>query len=159
MDESHKSARVVWQGRLRAVQQIVALSGVILSLIVMIIRPNVLAVVMVFVQIVVYCFARRLARPRKPKSWGIVYDKQTGRPLSNVIARIFEPRYNKLLDSQVTDAKGRYAFLLGPSEYFAVFEKAGYVATQVRPIDLRDTKTAQDFSVDVEMEEDGSRRL
>jgi len=153
MDASQKSARVVWQGRLRVIQQIVALSGVILSLIVLIIRPNVLAVVMVIVQIAIYCFARRLAKPRKPKSWGIVYDKHTGRPLSNVIARIFEPRYNKLLDSQITDARGRYAFLLGPSEYFAVFEKEGYVSTQVRPIDLRDTRTAQDFSVDVQMEE------
>ncbi|MBI2474988.1 fibronectin type III domain-containing protein [Candidatus Uhrbacteria bacterium] len=146
-----KPKRVVWQGRLRLLQHFIAISGVIVSVAVVIIRPSVLAAVMVFVQILVYLLARRLAKPRKPKSWGIVYDTETKRPLANVVARIFEPRYNKLLDTQMTDSKGRYAFLLGPSEYFAVFEKAGYRSTQVRPIDLRGAKGSQDFAVDVEM--------
>jgi hypothetical protein len=143
--------RVVWQGRLRVLQHLVAVSGVLVSLTVAIIRPSVLAVVMIAVQVLVYLLSRRLAKPRKPKSWGIVYDKTTKRPLGNVVARIFEPKYNKLLDTQVTDSKGRYAFLLGPSEYFAVFEKEGFKPTQVRPIDLRNAKGSQDFSVDVEM--------
>ncbi|MBI5369933.1 hypothetical protein HZA85_01955 [Candidatus Uhrbacteria bacterium] len=143
--------RVVWQGRLRVVQHIVALSGVIVSIAVSIIRPNVLAAVMIAVQVVVYLLSRRLAKPRKPKSWGIVYDESTHRPLSHVVARIFEPKYNKLLDTQMTDAKGRYAFLLGPSEYYAVFEKGGYHSTQVRPIDLRHKEGSQDFGIDVEL--------
>ncbi|MBI4713840.1 hypothetical protein HY771_01495 [Candidatus Uhrbacteria bacterium] len=146
-----KPKRVVWQGMLRILQQIVAISGVIVSVAVVVIRPSVLAAVMIFVQVLVYLLARRLAKPRKPKNWGIVYDENTKRPLENVIARIFEPRYNKLLDTQMTDNKGRYAFLLGPSEYYAVFEKGGYKSTQVRPIDLRGAKGAQDFSVDVEL--------
>jgi len=149
--EVEKPKRVVWQGRLRLLQHFIAVSGVIVSVAVVIIRPTVLAAVMVFVQILVYLLARRLAKPRKPKSWGIVYDTETKRPLSNVVARIFEPRYNKLLDTQMTDSKGRYAFILGPSEYFAVFEKEGYRSTQVRPIDLRNEEGSQDFAVDVEM--------
>lgn len=149
--EVAKSKRVVWQGWLRKLQQLVAVSGIIVSIIVVIIRPSVLAASMIALQVVVYLIARRLAKPRKPKSWGIVYDKDTKRPLEKVVARIFEPRYNKLLDTQITDNKGRYAFLLGPSEYYAVFEKDGYKSTQVRPIDFSGAKGAQDFSVDVEM--------
>lgn len=149
--EVAKSKRVVWQGRLRKLQQFAAVSGVFVAIVVSIIRPSVLAALMIAVQVVVYFLARRLAKPRKPKSWGIVYDKDTRRPLEKVVARIFEPRYNKLLDTQITDNKGRYAFLLGPSEYYAVFEKNGYKSTQVRPIDFTGAKGAQDFSVDVEM--------
>ena len=149
--EIEKPKRVVWQGRLRLLQHFIAVSGVIVSVAVVIIRPTVLAAMMVFVQILVYLLARRLAKPRKPKSWGIVYDTETKRPIANVVARIFEPRYNKLLDTQMTDSKGRYAFMLGPSEYFAVFEKEGYKSTQVRPIDLRNEEGSQDFAVDVEM--------
>ncbi len=143
--------RVVWQERLRVLQHLIAVSGVLVSLAVAIIRPSVLAAVMIAVQVLVYLLSKRLAKPRKPKSWGIVYDKTTRRPLANVVARIFEPKYNKLLDTQVTDSKGRYAFLLGPSEYFAVFEKEGFIPTQVRPIDLRNAQGSQDFSVDVEL--------
>ncbi|MEK7614881.1 MAG: fibronectin type III domain-containing protein, partial [Patescibacteria group bacterium] len=146
-----KSKRVVWQGRLRVLQQIVAVSGVLVSVVVTIIRPSVLAVVMIGVQVLVYLLARRLARPRKPKNWGIVYDKETNRPLQNVVARIFEPRYNKLLDTQVTDARGRYAFLLGPSEYYAVFEKPGYSSAQISPIDYTHKEGSQDFSQNVGM--------
>ncbi|MEK7451988.1 MAG: carboxypeptidase-like regulatory domain-containing protein, partial [Patescibacteria group bacterium] len=114
---------------------------------------TVLAAVMVLIQLAVYFVANRLARPRKPKSWGIVYDEKTGRPVSRVVARIFEPKYNKLLETQVTDNKGRYSFLLGPAEYFAVFEKEGYRSEQIRPIDYTKVDGAQDFSTDIKLME------
>lgn len=151
--------RVVWQGWLRKLQHLVAVSGVIVSIAVAIVRPSMLAAVMIAIQMAIYLLARRLAKPRKPKSWGIVYDKETKRPLGKVIARIFEPRYDKLLDTQITDSKGRYAFLLGPSEYYAVFEKDGYHSTQVRPIDFRGATGVQDFSVDVELHPETSSEI
>lgn len=144
-------SRVVWQARLRIIQQVIGISGLLISVAVAIIRPSVLAVGMIALQTLIYLLALRLAKPRKPKNWGIVYDNNTKRPLANVVARIFEPKYNKLLDTQITDAKGRYAFLLGPSEYFAVFEKPGYHNTQVRPIDLTQKDGTQNFAVDVEL--------
>jgi hypothetical protein len=140
-----------WNAHLRMIQHIIALSGVIVSIVFAIIRPNVLAAVMVLIQIGVYQIVQRLAKPRKPKTWGIVYDKNTGRPLSNVVARIFEPKYNKLLETQVTDSKGRYSFLLGPAEYYAVFEKEGYRSTQIKPIDFTKDTEAKDFSKDINL--------
>ncbi len=148
-DKFNQPKQIIWRARLRTIQNSIALLGVIASGIFAIIRPNMLAVVMIFVQLGLYFIVRRIAKPRKPKSWGIVSDKETKRPLANVIARIFEPTYNKLLDTQVTDSKGRYAFLLGPSAYFAVFEKPGYTPTQVNPIDYRQAKESQDFSNDI----------
>ncbi len=142
---------IKWHARLRVIQHSIAFSGVLLSFVFAIIRPNVLAAAMVLLQIGIYLFVQRLAKPRKPKSWGIVYDKKTGRPVSNVVARIFEPKYNKLLETQVTDSKGRYSFLLGPAEYYAVFEKEGYRSTQVSPIDFSKDKEAKDFSMDIRL--------
>ena len=140
-----------WHARLRLIQHTIALSGVFVSFALAVIRPNMLAVAMVLVQIGVYLLVQRLAKPRKPKSWGIVYDEKTGRPLSNVVARIFEPKYNKLLETQVTDSQGRYSFLLGPAEYYAVFEKEGFRSTQVNPIDFTKDKEAKDFSKDINL--------
>ena len=150
-DQYHEPKQIILRARLQLIQHLVALFGTVASFVFAIIRPSVLAAAMVLIQIAIYIAANRLAKPRKPKSWGIVYDEKTGRPVANVVARIFEPKYNKLLETQVTDSKGRYSFLLGPAEYFAVFEKEGYRSTQVNPIDYSKVDGAQDFSSDIKL--------
>lgn len=142
---------VLRRKRLRMLQHSVAAIGVIAALVFAIIRPTPFSIGMIFIQIGVYLVARRLAKPHKPISWGIVYDKETGRPLSRVVARIFEPKYHKLLETQVTDSKGRYAFILGPNEYYAVFEKPGFESEEVTPIDYSQLHEPKGFSEDVEM--------
>ncbi len=148
-EKFHAPSSIMWRARLRVLQHVVAILGVIAAIVFAIIRPTPFAIAMIAVQVVVYLLARRLAKPHKPISWGIVYDSQTGRPLSRVVARVFEPTYNKLLETQVTDSKGRYAFMLGPNQYFAVFERAGFNPKEIRPIDYTQTAEAQNFSDDV----------
>lgn len=141
--------RVVFQRRLRVLQSIVATSGLVLSVGVAIVRPSMLAAAMIAIQAGVYVLAQRLAKPARPKNWGIVYDNQTKRPLANVVARIFDPQYDKLLDMQVSDSKGQYAFLLGSGRYYAVFEKPGYSPAEVRPIEVDLKKGSGGFSADI----------
>jgi hypothetical protein len=148
----HKPANVIWKARLRVIQNVVAALGFILSSIVAILHPSWFAVAMVFVQLAVLMLVRVLAKPRRTKNWGIVYDKRTGRPLSNAVARVFEPRYNKLLETTVTDAKGRYGFVLGPNQYFAVFEKPGYQTVEVRPIDFSKSKEPVAFGQKISLQ-------
>ena len=139
------------------VQRGIAYAGILASVVFAIIRPDMLAVGMVVVQGGVYYLAHRLAAPPKLRSWGIVYDEQTKRPLANAVARIFEPKYNKLLETKITDSKGRYAFLLGPSKYYAVFEKQGFRPTQLKGIDYQGNQAATPFTEDVGMKSvDGS---
>jgi hypothetical protein len=156
--EFHEPKRLIRLKRLRRAQKIVAILGIVLSLVAAIIRPTLFSVAMVVVQTVLYLLVHRLAAPKKPKSWGIVYDRQTGRPLERVIARVFEPKYNKLLETTVTDSKGRYTFLLGPNEYYTVYEKGGFEPAEVRPIDYRDKKEASEFSQDVKLSPEGSAK-
>lgn len=135
--------------RMRAIQGIVSVVGLVLAVAVAVLRPTWFTILVACVQVAIFLLVRRLATARKPKSWGIVYDKTTGRPLSNAVVRIFEPKYKKLLETQVTDAKGRYSFLLGPSEYFATYEKDGYHPEKVEPIDYRSKSEASELAVDV----------
>lgn len=146
-----KPSKIVWKTRLRVIQHIIAVSGLIASVIFAIIRPSIAALVMIAIQALVYLLVQRLAAPKKPQSWGIVYDSATRKPLSKVIARIFEPKYNKLLETRVTDNQGRFSFLLGPSEYYAVFEKPGYVKTEIRPIDYSTNKEPAEFAQEVKL--------
>ena len=155
-DKYQAPASVMWRKRLRVLQHVVAAVGVIAALVFAVIRPTPFSIGMIVIQVVIYLLARRLAKPHKPISWGIVTNKETGRPLSRVAARIFEPKYNKLLETQVTDSKGRYAFMLGPNEYYAMFEKSGFHSKEITPIDYSQTKEPQGFSEDVEMSQKDS---
>jgi len=152
---SAQAATSYKRGRLlRHMQHTVAFAGVIAAVIFAIIRPTPFSVGMIVIQLCVLVLAKRLARPRKPISWGVVYDKGTGRPLSRVVTRIFEPKYNKVLETQVTDSKGRYSFMLGPNTYYATFQKDGFHTVEVRPIDYSQLKEPVDFSEEVGLEPD-----
>ncbi|TAK04250.1 hypothetical protein EPO34_03855 [Patescibacteria group bacterium] len=147
----HAPAAIVLKARLRTIQHVVSISGIIASVAFAVIRPGALTVGMVLVQALVYLAVRRLARAAKPKSWGIVYDQGTDKPLGRVIARVFEPRYNKLLETAVTDGNGRYNFVLGPNEYYVVFEHEGYDNVEIRPVDFTGRKEASDWGVQVRL--------
>lgn len=148
----HAPASVLRRKWLRAWQQVISVVGIIAATIFAILRPSAFSITMVVIQIAVYLLVRRLARPQKPVSWGIVYDKETGRPLSRVVARIFETKYNKLLETQVTDNKGRYAFILGPNQYYATFEKEGFKQKYIYHIDYSAAQEPQGFSEEVPLE-------
>ena len=146
----HAPWRIRAKRVLRTVQHLAALSGILVALAILILRPGVYAGVVLGVQLSIYLLIRRLAKPRrKPRGWGIVYDERTRRPLSNVVVRVFEPVYNKLLATAMTDRRGRYNFLVGPNEYYARFRKDGYEETEVKPIDLSAAKEPTDIAIDV----------
>ncbi|NQV90426.1 fibronectin type III domain-containing protein [Candidatus Uhrbacteria bacterium] len=148
--EKYQAPKAIQQRKiLRALQHGIAVVGFIGAVVFAIIRPNLFSILMVGIQALMYFVVRRLAKPHRPISWGIVYSKETGRPLSRVVARIFEPKYNKLLETQVTDSKGRYAFMLGPNQYFATFQKQGYKTNQIDPIDYSLAKEPKGFAEEV----------
>ncbi|MBI2476554.1 carboxypeptidase regulatory-like domain-containing protein [Candidatus Uhrbacteria bacterium] len=122
-----------------------------------VLQPSVWTVGVLVLQGVVFLAFMRLAKPKKPSGWGIVYDKKSMRPISRAIVRIFEPKFNKLLETQVTDASGRYAFLVGPAEYYATYEKPEYQSIEVRPIDRTDTKESSYISLNVGMQSNPRR--
>ena len=148
----HEPASIRHRKVLRTVQHTVAVAGVVASFVFAIVRPTLFSVSMVVLQIGIYLLARRLARPHKPISWGIVYDQTTRRPLSRVVARVFEPKYNKLLETQVTDSKGRYAFMLGPNQYYATFDKEGFKQKNIDPIDYSQSPEPKSFSEEIPLE-------
>ncbi|MFA5051930.1 MAG: carboxypeptidase regulatory-like domain-containing protein [Patescibacteria group bacterium] len=63
---------------------------------------------------------------KKRRPWGIVFDSTTGRPIPRALVRVFAKEFNKLKESQVTDAEGRFGFLISPGEYFITAGKAGF---------------------------------
>ena len=57
--------------------------------------------------------------------------------MARAVVRIFEGRFNKLLEAQVTDERGRYHFRVGGNVYYVTVTKPGFQKTQSEPVDLR----------------------
>ena len=75
-------------------------------------------------QLVVLLLFRRLAAPRPPKPWGLVRTR-SHRPVGGAIVRIFEKRFNKLLEMQVTGRSGDFGFFVGKNTYYLTAQKSG----------------------------------
>ncbi len=137
---------------LRKLEVVVGTISPILALGAVIISPTPLTIGLFSGQIAMYGVMRYLAMPHKLKGWGIVYDATTSQPLARAIVRIFEPIYNKLLETQVTDNQGRYSFLVGPNIYRLTADKAGYEQKKIEGIDYRDKKESALVKEDMRLE-------
>ncbi len=117
---------IVHKRRLRRVQSVLSAGSLVVTAAALVISPSWRMATLGGVQVLVYLLFRRLAIPAKPKSWGIVTDNKTGKRLAHTVVRIFDARFNKLLETQITDNKGKYAFFAGKSSYYLLAEKDGY---------------------------------
>jgi len=136
--------RILWEGIGQRAQKSISLLTLIAMGGAFIISPTPIIGALFGANIALYFVFRRFAAGRRPKSWGIVYDDETRRPLRNAVVRIFEAKYNKLLETKITDMRGRYAFLVGNNVYYVTFEKPGYRKRQEGPLDLIQIKKEED---------------
>lgn len=128
-----KVLRTAW---LRKVQHAVGISGVALAITAAIINPSPAVLTMVWVHLLLYALFRHFYLPARPKSFGVVRDLHGAAPLPFAVARIFDTEYHKLLETQVTDKYGRYAFLVGPNKYYVTYEKPAYEKKKTGEIDM-----------------------
>lgn len=133
-------ASIVWRGRLRRAQSILGVVGTIVSVASFAVAPSVLTGGLFALQVASYALFRRLALPPKPKDWGIAYDQDSKQPLERAVIRVFDKKFNKLLETQVTDQKGKYGFFAAKGVYYLTAEKLGYEKFVSQDIDLRQAK-------------------
>lgn len=133
---------VMFKRFLRRSQHAFSLVGVFVTLVAFAIAPSWLLAGLTVVQVLTYLLFRRLALPKRPKEWGIIYDATTRKPLGSAIVRIFDKKFNKLLETQVTTPKGRYGFFASKSLYFVTAEKPGFEKYRTEDINLANVKEA-----------------
>lgn len=96
---------------------ILALVGPIGAAVCLWIIPSTITFCLLIIHIVIFLFFARLVLGRKSKPWGMVYDAKTGKSIGLAVVRLFNRRYDDLLETQVTDRHGRFGFLVGPETY------------------------------------------
>ncbi len=152
---AEKPKGLVIRSYLRKAQKHIATASVFLALALLIVNPTWWMLGYLIAQLALLGLFWRLARPSKPKGWGIVYDKETKKPLANAIVRIFDAQYNKLLETQVTDPAGKYSFLVGNNKYYATYDKPGYIRKRLSPIDYTKMKEKSMVAYDVGLDKHG----
>lgn len=88
-------------------------------------------------------------RPSKPQ-FGTVTDANTGEPIERAVIRLFDSRFNKVLNTQMTSGKGRYAFLVNKGSYYLTMEKEGYKTLRLNLPSI--SKDSYPLATDVRME-------
>jgi hypothetical protein len=136
---------------LRTFQIVSAHVGLLLAFFVAIIQPSPFALVLAFVQLFFYGLTYISLRNTHPKGWGFVLDESTGKPIKNAVIRLFEPKFNKLIEAQITDSQGRYIIVAGANEYYLRASGNGYVEREVRPINFKGIKEPKPISEKVRL--------
>jgi hypothetical protein len=126
--------------RFRVFQRVGAGVGLVASLGSLVLSPGWLTGGFFLLQVVTFALFYRLAAASKPRDWGIVYDGSSKRGLGQTVVRIFDKRFHKLLETQITDKDGKYAFFAGPNVYMLMADKAGYEAYHSPDLDLTQAK-------------------
>lgn len=120
----------------RGFQKTVAWSGPLFAVVSLTITPTRLTFGFLLFQLILLGLFRRLSERKRPESWGSVVDDTTKQPIAFAITRIFDVTYNKLLETQITDKRGRYAFLVGKGIFYITVEKPGYAPYKSVTLDL-----------------------
>ncbi|MBN1778769.1 MAG: DUF4215 domain-containing protein [Candidatus Buchananbacteria bacterium] len=136
LEDTRPPKKIIFQYYARKVQYAVAFSAVPIAALSLAISPSLFTATLFLIHILLYILFRRLGYQKKPKSWGIVYDQDNKKPVGLAITRIYDKVYNKLLESRVTDARGRYAFLVDNNIYTVTAEKLGYSPSKIDEINL-----------------------
>ncbi len=69
-------------------------------------------------------------KPGQP-AYGVIRDAETGETVRNAAVRVFNAKNNKVLETQVTSERGRYAFIVGLGAYYVTIQKPGYKTVRV----------------------------
>ncbi|MBI4143053.1 hypothetical protein HY480_04220 [Candidatus Uhrbacteria bacterium] len=117
------------------VQTVIAYVGPVLALVSAALSPTPLLIGFVVVHGGLLFLFHRFALARRPKSFGVVRDAATKRPIANAIVRLFDTEYHKLLEAQVTNRRGQYGFLVGPNRFVVRVERQGYAVGESATID------------------------
>ncbi len=146
-----------WRRMKRRLALLLSPASIFFALALCVFYPGSFSYFILLFQIFLYALTWKIAHRKHRAGWGVVYDSVSRLPVNNVVIRLFEPKYNKLVESTLSDGQGRYAFALGPNEYYVTFEKKGYLDATVKPIDYRPRKEISFFGVNIPLRRHDAR--
>lgn len=115
--------RMQFRKVLKQLNKFVFIIGFIFSLAMLLLNyhiVNIIITVIYLVQIVI------LIIQKAPKNWGKVTDSVSGQHLSGAFVSILDINEQRQIDIQISDAQGRFGFILDKQDYLLKVHLAGY---------------------------------
>ncbi len=142
--------RLIFGKMIHRIQNVISWIGLVVTLVSLYISPTWYMWVLLGVHLSLTFAFKRLAKPPVAKGWGIVYDEQTQKPLSKVVARLFDSKFNKLVATEITGPDGKYYFMAGDNQYYISYDRDGYHSIKTDIIDLKG-KEAETIAQDIKL--------
>lgn len=139
--EDKPASKIIRTRVLQVIQHAISLTGVVMTGFSFIISPEIKIALFFFIHLLFYAISYKLTHTTLPESYGTVRFKDNKKGLHNVVVRVFDSAYNKLVTTTLTDRKGRYAALVGPSVYYVAYEKPGFEVKKSDTINFSSQKT------------------
>lgn len=132
-DAAGKQSRVFrWHFRLSGTAQYVLAYGSPFVLVVFpMMRESLVAWALFWIYVAVISFRMFTYNPPQP-SFGTVTNAATHEPIPRAVVRIFSTKFDKLMETQVTGPRGRYAFVVRPGSYYITVSKSGYRTVRLK---------------------------
>ncbi len=129
--------RIMLAKALRRIQNVISWLGLLVTGVALYISPTWYMWLLLGAHIAMTLVFKRLSKAPPAKGWGIVYDEINKKPISNVVARLFDSKFNKLVATEVTSADGKYYFVAGENQYYISYDHEGYQPQKTDIIDLK----------------------
>jgi len=130
------AVQLIRESFIRAGQHIISLIGLGATGISFIVSPTPMIGGFLVLHVGFYAISHKFSKTKISDTFGVVTDNKSGDAIKNIVVRVFDNAYHKLIETKLTDAKGRYAMLVGPSEYYVTYEKPGYKKKQSKVMDF-----------------------
>lgn len=134
--QQKRPRRLVIERVLRTTQTAFSWAGLLITAASTYIAPRWYMYPLLVTHVVLLWVFNRLAIPGRIKSWGIVYDNATKHPVGRAIVRLFNKQFDKLVDTAITDNRGRYYFMAGDNQYYVDFDHPSYEPRHQQAVDL-----------------------
>lgn len=142
VDEVKGNNLVIKEYTKRVTQNVICVIGLLASVLSFVVSPKLIIFAFVLLHLMFYWLFYRFSHKKVTAgSFGSVTEMMMEEPISKAVVRVFDSMYNKLVDTTVTDRKGRYAILVGPSKYYTTYEKDGFEKKQSEVLDFSSEKT------------------
>jgi len=141
IDKKVTTVKLLRDHTVKTTQSAVALAGLIITVLSFAISPTAIIALFFFLHLLFYSVFYRFSHIKLPAAWGKVVEKISQKPIGKVVIRVFDSAYDKLVETGVTDRRGRYAILVGPSKYYATYDKNGFKEKKTGELDFSSEKT------------------
>lgn len=122
---------------LERVNYLLIIFGTAFSLFTYLVIPSTFNEVIFFIYLVILV-AKIIITIYSRESFGVVVDKVTKKPVDLAIVRLYKE--GQLMQTRVSDTKGRFNFLVLPGDYYLTIGKTGYKPYQSKIIKVRKGK-------------------